>query len=117
MSDEKKYTAKEAAIAVLKKAEELLKKSDLAKASVAPASVQKSEEIPQKASQEADVTPPDKIREQPAPENNPAEQKEGNNPEWGTAPGIKGHIKLAKFCGHMQSKRKASKPAPGAPNV
>lgn len=106
MSDEKKYSAREAAAAVLAKAHEILQKSEAAK-------LAKAEEIPQKSADEKDATPPDAVQEQPAPENNPAEQKEGNNPEWGTAPTVKGHVKLAKFCGSVEAKRK--KPAaPGA---
>lgn len=49
------------------------------------------------------------IEGQPSPEDNPHEQKEGNNPEWGAEAGI---YKLAKFCGHMGAKRKMKKPAP-----
>lgn len=47
----------------------------------------------------------DRIKEQKSPESNPKEQKEGNNNEWGSVPGVKGHIKLAKFIGHIQAKR------------
>jgi len=112
MSDEKKYSAQEAAAAVLKKAEEMLKSSKLFKKED-DATVQKSEEIPKTAAATPEVAPPDSVQHQPAPENNPDEKKEGNNPAWGTDPGIKGHVKLAKFCGHMEAKRK--KPAaPGA---
>src|ERR1035437_5794860 len=47
-----------------------------------------------------------RLGQTPAPENNPKEQAEGNNQEWGTAPGTKGHHKVAFFMGHMSAKRK-----------
>lgn len=129
MSNEKKYSPREAALAVLGKTQEILKKAELEKAEktkhdrcvehvmenspevknphavcvaqgVKPASWGKSE----------DITPPDEIQNQVAPENNPKEQKEGNNPPWGAFPEVKGHIKLAKFCGHIEAKRKSKKP-------
>lgn len=138
MSENKKYSAKEAATAVLKKAEELLKKAEVLKKvagkeskhdrcvehvkenspevknphavcvaqGVKPASWSKSEQ---------DVTPPDEVQEQIAPESNPKEQAEGNNAPWGSSPGTKGHLKLAKFIGYAQAKRK--KPSEGIGNV
>lgn len=100
MSEEKKYSARDAATAVLKKAEEMLKAHAL----------KKSEQIPQQASDEKDVTPADGVQAEPAA---PEAVPRNENPDWGTAPGgVKGHVKLAKFCGHMQSKRKSSQ-APG----
>jgi hypothetical protein len=62
----------------------------------------------------------DDVRHTPNPEANPKEQAEGNNELAGTTPTqvgqdgknvpggdeIKGHLKLAKFIGHMESKRK-----------
>ncbi len=43
---------------------------------------------------------------QMSPGKNPHEQAEGNNPDWGTDPGVKGHIKLAHFMGHRSAKKK-----------
>lgn len=107
MSDEKKYSAKDAAVAVLNKAQEMLKSHALKKA---------EEAIPHKASQEKDATHPDGVEQTPAPAPTDINPKVNGNPEWGTTPGVvKGHIKLAKFAGHMQAKRKMAKP--GVPNV
>lgn len=50
--------------------------------------------------------PGDRIEDQKSPEDNPKEQKEGNNNEWGTQPATYGTLKLAHFMGHMSSKRK-----------
>lgn len=137
MSDEKRYSAKEAAVAVLKKAEEMLKSSSLAKKAnpdekadaklgeeveglvenhmTENKEAEKEEghkivkaepkgEIHPKAHVEGEKeNPGERIEEQVAPEDNPHEQAEGNNPEWGAEAG---HYKLAKFCGHMSAKRK-----------
>lgn len=102
MSEQKKYSPREAAVAVLQKAEEMLKKAEAFKKA--------QEDVPQKASEEKDATPPDGVQSTPAPQDNPKEQAEGNNEPWGTAPGSKGHFKLAKFCGYVEAKRKV-KPA------
>jgi hypothetical protein len=59
---------------------------------------------------EKEMIQPEGVQSQIAPENNPKEQIEGNNEPWGTAPGVKGHYKLAKFCGHMEAKRKMKAP-------
>lgn len=127
MSDEKKYTAKEAAIAVLKKAEEVLKKSEvLKKAQVAKSEEPKGEIHPKEPQAGESEKPGNRIQEQAAPDKNPKEQAEGNNMPAGTTPTqvgqdgknkpgfdeMRGHIKLAKFIGHMQAKRK--KLMPGA---
>ena len=133
MAHEKRYTAKEAALAVLKKTQELLAKSELAKAE--PAWKKPEAEGDQNAeNQHANGKAPageihpkeqvqgasDDVRTQKSPEANPAEQKEGNNELAGTTPTqvgqdgknlpggdeIGGHLKLAKFIGHMESKRK-----------
>lgn len=120
MSDEKKYTAREAAVAVLKKAEEVLKKSALTKAEP------KGEIHPEEPQAGESEHPGKRIESQVAPDKNPKEQAEGNNELAGTTPTqvgqdgknlpgfdeMRGHIKLAKFIGHMQAKRKKS--APGA---
>lgn len=115
MSDEKKYTAKEAAMAVLKKAEEVLKKHEVLKknASLAKADdVQPKGEIHPKEPQAGESEAPgERVHEQVAPDMNPKEQAEGNNKEWGTAPETYGTLKLAKFIGHMHAKRKQKKPA------
>lgn len=93
MEQDKKYTAREVAVAVLKKAEEMLKKSELMKKAETP--------------KQQDVTPSDNVQKDPAPEDH---QSNGNPapgavPQNHTAP-YKGHIKLAKFIGHIESKRK-----------
>lgn len=108
MANEKLFSAQEAALAVLAKAEELLKASDLGKAEGAPA--------------EKDQSAPAGVKETLAPNKNPDEIKENSNPAPGALPQntdtygaeMKGHIKLAKFIGHMEGKRKA-KAAPAAP--
>lgn len=97
MSGNKKFSAKEAAIAVLAKAEQMLKSSKLAKALPA------SEIHPKEQVQGEPAKPVARIEEQAAPQANPKEKIEGNNPEWGNEPG---NYKLAKFCGHMSAKRK-----------
>ncbi len=144
MAEEKKYTAREAAVAVLAKAQELLNKSELAKSEgskskhdscvehvkenspevknphavcvaegIEPAKWEKSEKIAEPkaenaesvksgSSQEADA----RLQEQKAPADNPKEQVEGNNKEWGTAPETYGFLKLAHFMGHVAQKRK-----------
>ena len=152
MSDEKKYTAQEAARAVLQKAEEILKKhehigwnklhsklehegyssksADKIAGSI-KAKVEKSEdaepkgEIHPKEPQVGESEKPgNRIHGQLAPDKNPKEEAEGNNMPAGTTPTqvgqdgknlpgfdeMRGHIKLAKFIGHMQAKRKMSKP-------
>lgn len=90
----KHYTAKEVTIEVLKKAEECLKKSALLK-------------------KEKDVTPPDGVKAQVAPEKNPKEKKEqeGTHPT-GTADVEDKRLKksegvsnLAKFMEDVKSKR------------
>lgn len=120
MADEKKYSAREAAMAVLKKAEEMLNKSEVLKkvAGKEPQVLNKSEKpageiMPKEQVQGEPTNPGDRIEEQTPPDINPKEQKEGNNKEWGTAPETYGTLKLAKFLGHMESKRKR-KSTPGA---
>jgi len=86
----------------------------------------KSEALDQKKPREE--APSDKVGKVPNPEKNPNEQKEGNNELAGTTPTqvgqdgknvpggdeIRGYLKLAKFIGHKEAKRKmgASQPAP-----
>jgi hypothetical protein len=55
-------------------------------------------------------THPEAANATPAPENNPHEQAEGNNADWGTSPQVKGHIKLAHFIGHTSAKKKLKQP-------
>lgn len=139
MSTDKKFTAKEAAIAVLKKAEEVLLKAEKTKhdrcvehvkenspdiknphavcvaQGVEPEAWGKSED----SSKENEIGtkfekmegPDNKIENQPAPQNNPDEKKENNNPPWGTDPSIKGHVKLAKFIGHIDARKALKKGA------
>lgn len=97
MSTEQKFSAQEAALAVLAKAEQMLKSSKLAKAMPA------GEIHPKEQVQGEAEKPAARIEEQKAPEANPKEKAEGNNPEWGNEPG---HYKLAKFCGHITAMRK-----------
>ena len=67
-----------------------------------------------------EVQKSEQVRTQPNPEKNPAEQREGNNELAGTTPTqvgqdgknkpgfdeMRSHLKLAKFIGHMEAKRK-----------
>lgn len=102
MDQEKKYSAKEAAVAVLKKTEELLSKNKELNRSI----------------QEQDRTGKQDVQTQPAPNKNPKEIEENGNPAPGAFPQneekygaeMKGHIKLAKFLGRMEAK-KSSKAA------
>jgi len=113
MSNEKQYTAKQAAFAVLEKVGELLKKSELSKTEQ-PGKIQPKQK---------EQAPSDDVRTQTAPQDNPKEQAEGNNMLAGTTPTqvgpdqknvpgfdeMRGHIKLAKFLGHMEHKRVSKK--------
>lgn len=63
----------------------------------------KDEQMPKEQVQGEPVDVKERVEDQVAPENNPKEKAEGNNPEWGNEPG---HYKLAKFCGHISAKRK-----------
>jgi hypothetical protein len=125
MSDEKKYSAKDAAIAVLKKAGEVLAKSEAMKLAKAEPKGEIHPKEPQAGESEQ---PGERVKPQAAPEDNPKEQAEGNNELAGTTPNqvgqdgknlpghaelttLKGHFKLAKFIGRMHAKRKT---APGA---
>lgn len=117
MAESKKfYSAKEAAIAVLAKAEEMLKASSLTKKEDASKENEigtkfvKGEappgEIHPKEHMEGEAIHPGKrVEEQASPGQNPKEQSEGNNSDWGTDPQVKGHIKLAHFMGHAGAKK------------
>lgn len=116
MSEEKKYSAKDAAIAVLKKAEEVLKKHEAMKKSENPFSEKEGkapegEIAPKEETQGESVNPGERVEEKKDPQPTQNNPKVNGNPEWGTTPGAKGHFKLAKFCGHMEAKRKSAKPA------
>lgn len=123
MDHDKKISAQEAGQAVLKKVEELLKASKLAKATVAKAEMEKcgdlckskmakGEDCEHKAKMakaehpaQANVTPPDGVQAQRTPPDN-----FNGNPAPGADPKnlgepYKGHIKLAKFVGRMEAKR------------
>jgi len=116
MSDEKKYSAKDAAIAVLKKAEEVLKKSEALKKSKMDKSEEPKGEIHPKEPQAGESEQPgERVEETAPPAPTQINPKVNSNPEWGTTPGaVKGHFKLAKFCGHVSAKRKAKVPPAGA---
>jgi hypothetical protein len=164
MAENKTYSAKEAAVAVLQKAREVLEKSELLKkehkhigwdklhsklegegyskesadkiAGSIKAKVEKSEDTEndkkanakpsehnskdagddQGPAPKGEINPkehvegePGKVEErvkgQEAPEDNPKEQAEGNNNEWGTEPATYGTLKLAHFIGRMHAKR------------
>lgn len=144
MADERKYSAREAAIAVLDKAKDVLHKHEemvkcgtfskvhakakregyseesADKIAGHAKAMEKSEPVgelhPKEAVQGEAEHPGARIEHQAAPENNPKEQAEGNNQPWGTDPGVKGYVKLAKFIGHKESKRKRpAAPAAAAP--
>jgi hypothetical protein len=135
MAFEKRYTARQVVEAVLAKTHELLQKSEFAKAeNPKKENAKPSEHNAKDADQHAqgkapagemkpaekEAAPKDGVAAQPAPGNNPKEQAEGNNELAGTTPTqvgqdgknvpggaeIKGHLKLAKFCGYMEAKRK-----------
>lgn len=105
MPNEKLFSAKEAAQAVLAKAQEMLKSSSLSKADEgAPA--------------EKDQSGPDGVKADPnpaAPNNkingNPAPGALPQNEVKYAAEAKKGHLALAKFMGRMEHKRSQSKPA------
>jgi hypothetical protein len=117
MAHEKLFTAKQAAEAVLKKTHELLAKAEPSwkkpeKSAEQPADgkAPKGEIHPKEPVQGAS----DDVRQTTPPSQNPKEEAgaEGNNPGPGANPRnegepYKGHIKLAKFIGHMESKRLA----------
>lgn len=117
MAREKLFTAKQAAEAVIQKTQELLQASQLAKSS----SVSKPAPEMEKCGgmTKADVTPPDGVKTQPDPKVTSSETKNGN-PAPGAFPQnqekygaeLKGHLKLAKFVGRMEQKRKAAPAAP-----
>ena len=112
MSEEKKYSAKEAAIAVLKKAEEMLKKANLSN-NLAKSEEPKGEIHPKEPQAGESEQPAARIKENTEPQPTEINPKQNGNPEWGTTPGtVKGHFKLAKFCGHMSAKRKSKMPDP-----
>jgi hypothetical protein len=124
MAESKKfYSAKEAALAVLAKTEEMLKSHTLMKAETenkkAPSNSQKPriEEKPTERDYGDFETKPGHApvkdhgtASQPAPGNNPHEAAEGNNADWGTSPQVKGHIKLAHFIGRHSAKKGAKQP-------
>lgn len=123
MADEKKYSAREAAMAVLKKTQEMLSKSAVLKKAEPAGEIHPKEKV-----QGEPANPGERIESQPAPDKNPKEQAEGNNMPAGTTPTqvgqdgknkpgfdeMRSDLKLAKFIGHMESKRKSKAPAPGA---
>ena len=111
MSEEKKYSAKEAAVAVLKKAEEMLKKHEAMKKSAAVGNSDgpaPKGEIHPKEPQVGESENPGQRIEDNAKQPVQPDAKVNSNPEWGTAPETYGTLKLAKFIGHIHSKRKRS---------
>ena len=97
----KQYTAREAGIAVLKKFEEmLLAKNEQEKQSHPKEHEDKLEEQD------------DSVTQDQSPEETTKKDAEGSNPEPGSEPQdanydahFKGHIKLAKFMGHIEAKK------------
>jgi len=143
MAESKKfYSAKEAALAVLAKTEELLKSSKhkhigwdklhsklegegyskesadkidgsiKAKLDKAEGEGQPDHSNPPKKNSEMKPASshPDSVNATPPPGNNPHEQAEGNNADWGTSPQVKGYIKLAHFIGRHSAKKSAKQP-------
>lgn len=109
MANEKLYTAKEAALAVLKKTHELLTKAEPAWKKPEADADQHAEGKGPKGEihpKEQEQAPSDDVRSQQDPAVNPKENAEGNNLLWGTDPKTYGHLKLAKFIGNMEAKRK-----------
>lgn len=109
----KQYSPREAAIAVLKKAEEMLKSlpaDQLAKFEM------EEKPHPKKEHEDKQDGQDQTVETSQTPEETTAKNPEGSNPAPGAEPqapaydaGFKGHIKLAKFMGHMESKKKAPK--------
>jgi hypothetical protein len=104
MSEKKEYTPREAAIAVLKKAEELLLKNESARQGIVNES-KHGTTLPK--SEEAQ----DEVKETQDPSLNPKEMagSPGTNEEWGTSPKTYSTLKLARFLGHLESKRSSKK--------
>lgn len=110
MPNEKLFTAKDAALAVLAKAQEMLAKNDL---------MQKKPSSDQNAPAEQDQSGPAGVK----PVTNPAAPNDNvngnpapgalpqNEVKYGAEGGKKGHLKLAKFMGRMEHKRSLGKPA------
>ena len=101
MSD-RKFTPKEAALAVLKKAEELYKSSTLAKGEI-----KKDMGMPAPAAPMAPASAPPMGKSDPLQKMGMSEGSEGAPMEkmgMSEAP-MKGHIKLAKFMGRMEHKK------------
>jgi len=100
MPNEKVYTAKQAAEAVLAKASEMLAKAEMLKHPAAP--VEKQIAAPEGVKADPNpAAPNDKVNGNPAPGALP------QNQEKYAAEGLKGHLKLAKFVGRMEEKRKS----------
>lgn len=100
MPDNKLYTAKQAAQAVLAKASEMLAKAEMPKHLAAPA--EKDQTGPQGVKADPNpAAPNDKVNGNPAPGALPQ-----NHVKF-AAEGLKGHLKLAKFVGRMEEKRKS----------
>lgn len=100
MPNEKVYTAKQAAEAVLAKASEMLAKAEMPKHLAAPA--EKDQTGPQGVKADPNpAAPNDKVNGNPAPGALPQ-----NHVKF-AAEGLKGHLKLAKFVGRMEEKRKS----------
>lgn len=59
--------------------------------------------------EEQEVKEKEGVQEQTPPDMNPKEQAENNNPEWGTSPKSYSTLKLAKFMGYIEAKRKQKK--------
>lgn len=100
MSEEKKSSAKEAALAVLKKVEEMLKKSEILTKYETENSKKLGYQLPpikQKEAEKSDKafevegknsksSNDPRLGHQVSPAKNPKEKAEGNNPKWGSEP-------------------------------
>ena len=111
MAESKKfYSAKEAAIAILAKTEEMLKSHALTKNAPMQGKPDHSNPPKENSEMKPASSHPEGTNATPAPDANPHEQAEGNNADWGTSPQVKGHIKLAHFIGHTSAKKKLKQP-------
>lgn len=103
------YTPEEAAKAVLKKAEEMLKSSKLNKCG--PMAKQEANQDSTIAMNEKDQSPAQGVENSGIDQHSVDSNKENGNPVWGSEPGCH---KLSKFMGRREERKKA-KPAQSIP--